>query len=497
VTRTTMIGGTAGLTRPVFLDIAGRDRVKRVALACGLTAAVLVYANAFVNGFVLDDRAVILDNPLVLSPGSAWRAFAMPYWPDAIGGGQYRPLGTLSFAFDWLVSGGDPRWFHAMNVVWHAVATILVWLLAAELLAPLAAGTAALLFAVHPVHVEAVSNVVGRLEPMAAVFVLAALIAHRRSHWSASICFGLALLSKESAIVFLALALSHDLVLEQDWRRVLRARRWLYASYACVVIGYALVLASVFHDRSFSNPARAFAGMTTGQRLELVTRVVPHYVRLLFAPTDLSASYAPNVISPRTGFSVSGALGVSTVVVLLVTLVTTLRRRRWPVMAFAVLWVPIALAPVSNIFFPSGVVLAERTLYLASVGFCLAAGAAAARLAQQRPAVITAATVAVVLAFAVRTWTRTPVWRDDRTYVLTLLADHPESYEAHLTAGRVLKGANAFEEADRELTIARRLFPRDSVVFREAADLADRQQRPVLAAALRDSAHIAHTLSLR
>jgi hypothetical protein len=181
----------------------------------------------------------------------------------------------------------------------------------------------------------------------------------------------------------------------------------------------------------------------------------------------------------------------------LVAIATAIRGRRSPVVAFALLWVPIALAPVSNIVFPSGVVLAERTLYLASVGVCIAAGAAAERLAQQRPALVAAAIISVALAFAVRTWTRTPVWRDDRTYVLTLLADHPESYEAHLTAGRVLKGANALDEADRELTIARRLFPRDSVIYREAADLADRRQLPALAAALRDSARIARTLPLR
>jgi hypothetical protein len=109
---------------------------------------------------------------------------------------------------------------------------------------------------------------------------------------------------------------------------------------------------------------------------------------------------------------------------------------------------------------------------------------------------VAAATASVVLAFAIRTWTRTPAWRDDRTYLLTLLADHPASYEAHLTAGRVLKGANSLEQADRELAIARQIFPRDSIVFREAADVALRRQRPELAAALRDSARLAPTLPL-
>ena len=480
---------------PVFVDLTGRDRVRRLALASSLVAALLVYANALANGFVLDDGGVIVQNPLVTS-SSAWRAFVLPYWPDAVGGGQYRPLGILSFALDWRISGGDPRWFHTMNVLWHAAATCLVAALAAELLAPVAAGIAALLFAVHPVHVEAVSNVVGRLEPMAAVFVLAALIAHRRSSLVAPAFFAVALLAKESAVVLLALVAANDLLLERDWRSAFRSRRWLYAGYGGVALAYVAVLAAVFHDRAFSVPARALAGADALQRLAIMGRVVPHYVRLLVAPAELSASYAPNVISPDPGVSVGTAAGFAIVVLFGVALAVVLRHRRWPLMAFSLVWIPVALAPVSNVLFSSGVVLAERTLYLASVGVSLAAGAVAERFLVRRWSMVAAATASVVLAFGVRTWTRTPVWRDDRTYLLTLLSEHPESYEAHLAAGRALKGAGSLEQADRELIIARQLFPRDSTVFREAADLADRRQRPAVAAALRDSARSAQTLPL-
>jgi signal transduction histidine kinase len=254
------------------------------------------------------------------------------------------------------------------------------------------------------------------------------------------------------------------------------------------------VLSAVFHDRSLSSPARAFLDTTTMERLGIVARTIPHYVRLLVAPANLSASYAPNVIDPRPGFSLAGTIGVGLIVAFAVGLTVVLRRRRWPVVAFALLWIPITLAPISNVLFPSGIVLAERTLYLTSVGVCLIAGAAAERFLLIRPAMVAAATASVVLALGVRTWTRTPVWRDDRTYALTLLADRPEAYEAHLAVGRALKGANLLDQAERELTIARQLFPRDSLIYREAADLAERQQRPALAAALRDSARIARTL---
>jgi hypothetical protein len=256
------------------------------------------------------------------------------------------------------------------------------------------------------------------------------------------------------------------------------------------------ILVAVLHGQSLSAPARAVVGADAADRLTIVARVIPHYVRLLVAPVDLAASYAPNVISPSPALDLSSIVGLATAALFLAVLVVVCWRRRWPVMAFALLIVPIALAPVSNVVFPSGVVLAERTLYLASVGVCLAAGAGAERVLLQRPAWIAAAAASIVLAFGVRTWTRTPVWHDDRSYVLSLLADHPESYEGHLVAGRVFKGANALDDAERELTIARRIFPRDSVIYREAADLAARQGRPALAQFLRDSARIAPKLPL-
>jgi hypothetical protein len=184
------------------------------------------------------------------------------------------------------------------------------------------------------------------------------------------------------------------------------------------------------------------------------------------------------------------------VLIIAVAFAVSVRRKRWPVMAFAVLWIPIALAPVSNVFVASGVLLAERTLYLASVGACLAVGAVAERYLVIRPVMVAAATASIVVAFGVRTWTRTPVWHDDRTYLLALLADHPESYEAHLAAGRALRGANALDQAERELVIARRLFPRDSTVYREAAVVAEQQERHAVAVALRDSVRIARSLPL-
>ena len=492
-----MTSATARVSRDaVFVDITGRVQVQRMALVAVVMVAALVYANALANGFVLDDGAVVRTNAMVTEPGGVWRVFALPYWPEWAKGGQYRPLAILSFKLDWLISGGTPMWFHAVNVLWHVAATVLTWKLASELLSPASALVTGLVFAVHPVHVEAVANVVGRLECMAAVFVLAAMLAHHNRSRLAPLWFALSLLSKESAIVFIALAAAHDLLLTTDWRAALRVRKWWYAAYGAITAAFAIVLFLVFHARSLTFPARGFTGTDTLDRLSLVTKIVPHYVRLLLAPAELSAVYGPNVIAADPAISLSSLVGVAVLIVLGIAIVVTAYRRRWPEMAFALAWVPIALSPTSNVLFPS-VWLAERTLYLPSVGACLALGLVAERFWLSRPRAVAIATAAVLLAFAIRTYTRTPVWRDDRTFLITLLRDHPESYEAHAAAARILKAAARFAEAENEFAIARRLFPRDPLVYRDAADLAHRQGKAAMAAALLDSARFAPTFPLR
>ncbi len=445
----------------------------------------IVFGNALSNGFVLDDRGILLSNPLVQQLSESWRAFAMPYWPEALGGGQYRPLGVFGFALDWRLSGGDPAWFHAVNVAWHALATVLVWRLARELMSSSAAIVCAALFAVHPVHVEAVANVVGRLELMAAAFTLGALLAHRAGSLLAIPLFALGLLSKENAVVAIALIMVTDILLRPQTSD-LRTRRRLYLGYGIVLVAYLATLAVVFSDRPFRVMTGTLAGVSLGDRLWTVATVIPHYMRLLLAPASLSADYEAQVIPAADGITAAGAIGLLLATSYVVTVVAAWLKSRQ--LAFALLWIGIAIAPVANVFFVAGVTLAERSLYLPSVGAMLALGLAFDALRTQRRALALAAAAAALLAASVRTWTRTPVWRDDRAYVITLLSDHPESYRAHWVAARVHRTAARPLEAAREYALARRLFSRDHRVYTESADLAAAIGETKAAAALRDSA---------
>ena len=123
-----------------------------------VAAAVAVGAASLGNGFAYDDVPLIVENARVTTLLPPWEYFGLPYWPN---GGLYRPLTACLTALLWKVGGGAPWIFHAANVTLHSLATGLVYLLARRVLMAPWAAFAALLFAVHPVHVEAVANAVG------------------------------------------------------------------------------------------------------------------------------------------------------------------------------------------------------------------------------------------------------------------------------------------------------------------------------------------------
>src|SRR5690348_12020892 len=130
------------------------------------------------NGFAYDDRYVVEKNDAVQSLHAWWRGFAMSYWPKQAGGDGYRPFTVLAFKIEWAIGHGAPQVFHAANIVLYVIACLLVFALARKILPLQAAWLAAAFFAVHPVHVEAVANIVGQSELLVAVAFLGATVAY-------------------------------------------------------------------------------------------------------------------------------------------------------------------------------------------------------------------------------------------------------------------------------------------------------------------------------
>ena len=168
----------------------------------------------------------------------------------------------------------------------------------------------------------------------------------------------------------------------------------------------------------------------------------PHYFRLLFFPLDLSVDYAPAMIPLAFNWTGSGILGA---ILLLGTLGLALRlwgkqtlaANRHPprLFSFGVVWLVITLSPVSNVLFLSGVLLAERTFYLPSVGFVALLAWIGAELYKERRRVAVGALILGLVLMSLRTVTRNTAWRDNFSVFDTLMREHPESGRAQWLLG--------------------------------------------------------------
>ena len=452
-----------------MIHFASPLRDRRAATVVVGVVAGLVFANSLANGFAYDDVVVVANNPGIQSLATLPAAvFKAPYWPGTAGGesGLWRPVTTALLGLEYVVGGGSPLMFHTMNVVAHIAASVLVLLLCVELMSLPAALAAGLIFAVHPVHVEAIANVVGLSEPVSTVFVLAACLVHlrggNRSGWRQALAIGglyaLGFGAKESAVTLPGLIFLLDAVRRRLTLRDVPAYlgdRWraylVMLGVAGVVLwGRVLVLGSV---ASPLPPAGADV-LTEIPRIWTLAEVWTHYVRLWIFPFDLSVDYAPDVIPISFGWHATNVVGVMLALGILAITLYAWRRDTTEhgvdtsrLAGFGVVWFLVAISPISNVFFISGVLLAERTLYLPSVGLAAAMGWLIVRFARERPRGAWVLLTAVVLLGSARTWTRTPTWKDSESVMMTVLEEHPESGVGWLALGRRLVAQGRHSDA--------------------------------------------------
>jgi len=448
--------------------------LRAAAVICGVLA-IAVFSNAPGNEFAYDDNLIVLENTGIQSLETLPQALVEPYWPGRYGTGLglWRPVVTALFGAEWALFGGNPVGFHVVNVLFHAAVTVLVVLLLGEILPVAGAFIGGLLFAVHPVHVEAVANVVGVAEILSAFFFLWASIlllrARKRMAPGRLLAFLslylLAFLTKESAITLLGVVLlldsSKDDIGVKDLGSYLRRRWVLYggmlAVAGVVLLGRFLVLGS------FAKPYAPLGAsiLTEIPRIWTVTSTWPHIIRLLFFPLDLSVDYGPAVVPIAYGWSSVNITGVILVLGILALAFVAWRRGVLSserlssrAIGWGVVWFVITISPTSNFFFLSGILLSERTLYLPSVGFVAAAAWAILRLWQTRPRLAPTILVVAVVLMCGRTWTRTPTWKNNMEVFHVLTSEHPEAGRAqwvlgdsYFTAGQVREGLRAYRVA--------------------------------------------------
>ncbi len=445
-------------------------RIEPIAVAGVLLLALVVAAPSLTNGFAYDDLPIIAENPVVQQLAAPWEYLKQGYWPPP-GDVVYRPLTVWLFALQWQLGSGEPFIFHLLNLLFFLAAVILVYRLAGMILPGRWGLLAAAVFAVHPVHVEAVANAVGQAELNVTAATLLAVVIYLggrrdkvfgrpRAMALAALLVWAGLAKEQGLMVPLFLGAAELLLVRRPagWRsRVAEVAPVFLLQLAAGLLLLVLRLEAV--PLTGGMQADAIRGAGIGGRTMTMLAVALEWLRLLFWPVRLQAEYGPEEINAATRWGIAQTAGL---VVLLSALLVMIRwRSRMSAASFGVAWILIGLLPVSNFIIPTGIVLAERTMYLPSVGAALLVAVAACALWNwQIPLMLRrAALLSLIVLLAAASWlsaTRQRVWSNNDTLLSATIVDAPSSYRAwwlyarHLAiTGDTASATGAFHKAAR------------------------------------------------
>lgn len=421
---------------------------------------VAVYGNSLWNGFAYDDDVLINQNPLIESLSNLPRIFKTGFWQQWTGqsSARYRPLFFVSVSFEYALWGYRPAGYHLTNVLLHAANAVMFFVLARRYgLDRMLAGLAAALFAVHPVHTEAVANIIGRLELMGTFFCGLAWLAwtargtgrRRMLNLSlAGLAFLGALLTKENFVVFPAVLLLAEVLDNRERRDGVGWFKKLlpYGVFAAGLVVY-LGMRRLSGETLASPDANIvpLAQVSLWGRLCTMASASLEWFRLMVFGYPLKPIYDRYNVEILNGPSPRAWIGAVLTAGLVAWGVFSLKSR--PVVAFGVgVWY-VFLSIVSNILFPISVVVAERWLYFPSVGYCLLVSFGLCWMfrefragAKQFSGQTIAAGIALsmVIGYSFLTIRRNPDWKSTLALFVRMTETDPDHPEGFTQVGSIL-----------------------------------------------------------
>jgi tetratricopeptide (TPR) repeat protein len=427
-----------------------------VLVLCVIILAVAIcYHHALNYPFLnWDDYKLIRDNPH--NKSLAWDNLKHLLNPFVTG--SVKVMRDFSYAVDYQLWGGSPRSIRLGTLLFYVACSFLVFLLLKLLLRhTLAALFGAIIFVVHPLHVESVTWLSARKEALSATFFLLAFLVYirrarpgmdRRSRYYALslILYVVAMFSKETAVVLPAMIVLYEAAFgDRTSRDIGIVKRSLPTiPYFLLAAGFT---ALVIHISAWIHVLKTYHGGSASTNF-LSVLVGPFTgMRMLFFPFNLSARYI-NVLYDEF-WSVPVILALLCLIGLIYVAIDNWRHSR--IFSFAILWFFIALAPVSNLV-PISTLVADRYLFMPSIAYCLLLGFMFQKLFEQRRRRVFAALLVLFLAlpvaFAVITHKRNLIWKDNYSLWGSVVVQNPYNVMGHMAFGNV-----AAEEADWELAI--------------------------------------------
>lgn len=433
---------------------------------CLALACLAVYGGTLTfKEFVRDDQWLIERNPLLQGPATLPALLTTGY-VEAVEGSstpiqEYRPLLSLTFFLHVVTSGLSKPPMHAVNLLLHlGVCLLLLEALRRKMsLAGAAAGS--LLFAVLPVHAEAVSYITSRSELLTALFLLAAwlqLDGHSPRTATASGLFFCALLTKEQAVLFPAfLALSDWTFLgAKPWEK---RRRKIYAALlACLAVYLALRLA--FLSRVLHAGVPYFDAPAPVAALTVARFIVKHYLLTSLTGVGGCADFSRPLIPDSSPYSMISWFCLAGITAFLaLALKGLIQRRPW---AFWTLGPLIFLAPTIHLIIPIDTLGAHRLLYFPSIALAWLF----ARFYERVPARIGAPMLVLLgLWYALRLIDANKAWSSELSFYQTAIACNPVSAKLKSSLGAYWISHGEPAAGMKELNAALVLDPNSSHAY--------------------------------
>jgi len=500
-----------------------QNRIK--VLVC-FVAFMAFHDNQGLNGeFVYDDSGTITKNRAVVVGGGEYfwddleLIWKVDFWGEVMGSEKshksFRPITTLSFRLNFLASGlKSTFWFHMVNVVVHALNTLLATELIDKTVGTDVAITSGLLFATHPIHSEAVCNITGRADLLMSFFFLGGLLGcstfvfetDRRYLLSGRRTFAatlfslvmtfLSMLSKEQGVTLAASCLLLDFLYgtkfsfrectrllsisrqrrEDDTRIKARLAELKHFVLRSIFLASGMFLMSLWRLRlngnsrpNFipdQNPA-AFA-KDPFTRIMSMNYVYIHYIdTIVFRPWHLCCDWSGKSIA-----LVETVMDWRTLPILLLwvgfigLVLSSLFRMHYSqtfrgvlFSSFGLTFLPFLLS--SNLLITTGTMKAERIAYLPSLGICVLMGMLLEQLRKKRPRIAEALFMATLISYTSILRRRSHAWSNGLDLWESAFEVNPQSSHTRYNFGLELTKAGRNQEADKLLEELVRDVPDD------------------------------------
>lgn len=465
---------------------------RTIIVAAIVAACAICYHNSIYCGFVFDDISAIKDNKDLRPTTPLKNIFHNDFWGTSIRKEQshksYRPLCVLTFRWNYWLHELRPAGYHVVNVILHMIVCYFYYRVCHIFLPHIASAVAALLFAVHPIHTEAVTGVVGRAELLSSVFFLLAFLSYikatkptRRTNWLYLfyfvLCVTIAMFSKEQGITITGVCVVYELLVVQnilplDYIKMIHSyinkdasslssigfcwkvfRRVIFLTALTILL--LLIRLNIMGTQlpvftRFDNPASV---ADTPSRQLTYNYLLAVNLWLVLFPCELCCDWTMGTIPLVESLAdARNLVTVSTYFMLFAALykiLTSSNRQYVTIMCMVFSLMAFPFLPASNLFFPVGFVIAERVLYMPSMGFCMLVAYGFyliyRRMENKKVAAIMLAVI--LIPHAIRTYRRNWDWETEYSIFMSGLKVNQRNAKLFNNVGHALENSGDYTQA--------------------------------------------------